>query len=82
MRTHGPFAKCAGNPIAHRGGKVLGPGHHCVIKGPDQKLWLVHHRKWTDDKSFQRFLAIDPLWFDEQGVMHAKVSCGIDQPAP
>lgn len=37
----GPFVKHAGNPIAHRGGSVLGPGHHCVIEGPDGKLWLV-----------------------------------------
>lgn len=78
----GPFVKYAGNPIARRGGKVLGPGHHCVIAGPDGKLWLVYHQKWTADKSFHRFLAIDPLWFDDQGVIHAKVSRDTDEPAP
>ena len=78
----GPFEKFKGNPIAHRGGKVLGPGHHCVIAGPDQKLWLVYHQKWTDDRSFKRFLAIDPLWFDKHGVLHAKVSRETDEPAP
>jgi xylan 1,4-beta-xylosidase len=78
----GPFTKFAGNPIAHRGGKVLGPGHHCVVEGPDQKLWLVYHQKWTDEKSFHRFLAIDPLWFDEKGVMHAKTTRETDEPAP
>ena len=25
----GPFVKYPGNPIVHRGGNVLGPGHHC-----------------------------------------------------
>jgi beta-xylosidase len=78
----GPFEKYAGNPIVHRGGNVLGPGHHCVIDGPDKRLWLVYHQKWSEEKSFKRFLAIDPLWFDEQGVLHGKASRGTDEPAP
>jgi beta-xylosidase len=78
----GPFEKFRGNPIVHRGGKVLGPGHHCVIEGPDKKLWLVYHQKWTDDKSFRRFLAIDPMWFDDQGVIHAKATRETDEPSP
>lgn len=78
----GPFVKYAGNPIAQRGGDVLGPGHHCVIEGPDHRLWLVYHQKWDADRSFHRFLALDPLWFDGQGVLHAKVSRGTDEPAP
>jgi xylan 1,4-beta-xylosidase len=78
----GPFVKYSGNPIARRGGNVLGPGHHCVVDGPDGKLWLVYHQKWTAEKSFRRFLAIDPLWFDEAGVIHTKVSRDTDEPAP
>jgi xylan 1,4-beta-xylosidase len=78
----GPFTKYAGNPIAHRGGAVLGPGHHCVVQGPDGKLWLVYHQKWDAGQNFHRFLALDPLWFDEAGVLHAKVSRGTDEPAP
>ena len=78
----GPFVKYAGNPIVHRGGKVLGPGHHCVVEGPDGKLWLVYHQKWNAERNFHRFLAIDPIWFDGQGVLHAKVSHDTDEPAP
>src|SRR6478672_7819963 len=70
----GPFTKFKGNPVVHRGGNIYGPGHHCVIDGPDKKLWLVYHQKWTDDKSFTRFLAIDPIWFDDKGVIHAKAT--------
>jgi xylan 1,4-beta-xylosidase len=70
----GPFVKYAGNPIVHRGDKVIGPGHHCVIEGPDHKLWLVYHQKWEPNQSYHRFLAIDPLWFDEQGHIHARAS--------
>lgn len=78
----GPFKKFAGNPIAQRDGKVLGPGHHCVTEGPAKKLWLVYHQKGDDGKNFRRFLAIDPMWFDDQGVIHAKVSRDTDEPAP
>lgn len=78
----GPFEKFQGNPIAKRGGKVLGPGHHCVIEGPDGKLWLVYHQKWNAEKNFHRFLALDPLWFDDQGVLHARVTRDTDEPAP
>jgi beta-xylosidase len=78
----GPFEKYGGNPIMHRGGNVLGPGHHCVVTGPDRKLWLVYHQKWDAEQNFRRFLALDPLWFDAEGVLHAKVSRETDQPAP
>ncbi len=78
----GPFTKYAGNPIAGRGGKVLGPGHHCVVTGPDGKLWLVYHQKWEDNISFHRFLAIDPLWFDDAGALHARVTRDTAEPAP
>jgi beta-xylosidase len=78
----GPFEKYSGSPIAHRGGNVLGPGHHCVVQGPDDKLWMVYHQKWNADKNFHRFLAIDPLWFDDKGVIHTRVSRDTDQPAP
>jgi len=78
----GPFEKYFGNPIAQRSGEVIGPGHHCVIEGPNGKLWMVYHQKWNAERNWRRFLAIDPLWFDEQGVLHAKVSRGTQQPAP
>jgi len=78
----GPFEKFKGNPIVQRGAKVLGPGHHSVIEGPDKKLWLVYHQKWDDKTNFRRFLAIDPMWFDEQGVIHAKATRETDEPAP
>lgn len=78
----GPFTKHPGNPIARRGGRVLGPGHHSVVEGPDGKLWLVYHQKWGEETSFKRFLAIDPLWFDEAGVIHTRVTRDTDEPAP
>jgi beta-xylosidase len=78
----GPFVKYAGNPIAHRSDKLVGPGHHCVVEGPGGKLWMLYHQKWKEGISFSRFLALDPIWFDEEGVLHARVSRDTVEPAP
>jgi xylan 1,4-beta-xylosidase len=78
----GPFEKYAGNPIAHRGNGVFGPGHHCVVTGPDNHLWMVYHQQNSERTGWNRFLAIDPLWFDDQGVIHVKTTRGTDEPAP
>lgn len=78
----GPFEKFAGNPIVSRGGKVFGPGHHCVVEGPKGGLWLVYHQKWDDTQSYRRFLAIDPMHFDDQAVIRARATRETDEPAP
>lgn len=78
----GPFRKHPDNPIAKRGDGIFGPGHHCVAEGPDGRLWLVYHQKNTEKIDWDRFLAIDPMWFDEAGVIHCRLSRGTDQPAP
>lgn len=78
----GPFTKYPGNPIAKRGNGVFGPGHHCVIAGPDGRMWMVYHQQNSEKPGWKRFLAIDPLWFDDQGVIHVKTTRGTDEPAP
>jgi len=78
----GPFVKHPGNPIAQRRDGLYGPGHHCVIDGPDGRLWMVYHQKRNDRVNWDRFLAIDPLWFDKQGVMHTRLTRDTDEPAP
>jgi beta-xylosidase len=78
----GPFEKYSGNPIVRRGGDVIGPGHHCIIEGPDGKLWLVYHQKWNAAINYKRFLAIDPIAFDAQGVLHGKATRETNQRSP
>lgn len=78
----GPFVKQPGNPIARRSENVFGPGHHAVIEGPGDKLWMVYHQKVNEGQNYHRFIAIDPLWFDEEGVIHATVSRDSEQLAP
>jgi GH43 family beta-xylosidase len=44
-------------------GKVVGPGHNCVVRAPDNRqLFCVYHR-WADDLQRGRLLSIDPLDF-------------------
>jgi hypothetical protein len=65
-----------------RGNGVFGPGHHSVVTGPDEELWMVYHQQNSEEIGWKRFLAIDPLWFDDQGVIHARTTRGTDEPAP
>ena len=78
----GPFTKHPGNPIAQRGNGIFGPGHHCTAKGPDGRLWLIYHQKNTTKVDWDRFVTIDPLWFDDKGIIHIRLSRGTDEPAP
>lgn len=78
----GPFTKHPGNPIVQRGNGVFGPGHHCVVPGPDGRLWLFYHQQESEATGWRRFLALDPMWFDDAGVIHARATRGTDEPAP
>jgi beta-xylosidase len=78
----GPFTKYAKNPIVKRTAAVIGPGHHCVVTGPDGNLWMLYHQKWDADINFNRFLALDKIWFDDAGVLHARVTKDTAEPAP
>jgi beta-xylosidase len=61
---------------------IYGPGHHCVVTGPDGKLWMIYHQKYDDSTNYDRFLALDPIWFDDGGKLHARVTRGTEEPAP
>ena len=78
----GPFTKHPGNPIAQRRAGLFGPGHHSIVPGPDGRLWMIYHQQNSAKVGWQRFLALDPIWFDEQGVLHTKLTRGTDEPAP
>jgi len=78
----GPFAKHPGNPIVHRTDNAFGPGHGCVITDAAGNLWSVYHQQKDDTQPWNRFICIDPLWFDENGVLHGKATRGTTEPAP
>ena len=78
----GPFVKYFGNPIVKRGDRALGPGHGCVVKDRKGNLWSVYHQQKDDSQPWNRFICIDPLWFDEKGILHGKATRGTPQQAP
>ncbi len=78
----GPFTKYEGNPIVSRNEQAFGPGHGCVIKDGADQLWSVYHQQKDDTQEWNRFVCIDPLWFDENGVLHGKATRGTPHPVP
>ena len=78
----GPFTKYAGNPIIKKGDGIFGPGHCSVTKTSDGKLWMVYHQQKNGSSGWNRIICIDPLRFDDQGVLHGKATRGKALTAP
>ncbi len=78
----GPFVKFSGNPIVKKGPGIFGPGHCSVTKDRAGNLWMVYHQKTDARKGWVRIICIDPLWFDEQGILHGRATWGTQEKAP
>jgi len=78
----GPFTRAPHNPIVHRGGNVFGPGHGCAVRDAAGQWWHLYHQKRTARVEWDRFIALDPLWFDEQGRLFSRATRDTPQPAP
>ncbi|MBD3318272.1 MAG: family 43 glycosylhydrolase [Chitinivibrionales bacterium] len=78
----GPFEKYENNPIASRSDTIFGPGHGMVIQDRAGEYWHVYHQKQADSVGFDRFICIDPMWFDESGILHTRTTRGAPYPAP
>lgn len=78
----GPFSKYSGNPIVRKGNGIFGPGHVSVTKDRRGTLWMVYHQQKDTTPGWNRIICIDPLWFDDQGVLHGKATRATPQPAP
>lgn len=78
----GPFTKYPGNPIIKGDDRIYGPGHGSVTKDSAGNLWHVYHQKKGPDVGWDRFICIDPMWFDPNGVLHGKATRTTPQPAP
>jgi xylan 1,4-beta-xylosidase len=77
----GPFKRAPHNPIVSRSEGLFGPGHGCAIQDPEGRWWHVYHQKRTARVEWDRFIALDPLWFDEAGNLHGRATRGTPQPA-
>ena len=78
----GPFTRAPNNPIVQRDATLFGPGHCSVAKDGDGKMWLLYHQKRTDDMNYDRFICIDPIRFDADGLLRVDPSRGSRRPAP
>ena len=78
----GPFTKYNGNPIIKKGGNIFGPGHCSVTKASDGQLWMVYHQQKNSKRGWNRIICIDPLRFDEKGVLHGRATRGTALTAP
>jgi len=78
----GPFTKYPGNPLIKKGGNIFGPGHCSVTQDRASQLWMVYHQQKNGARGWNRIICIDPLWFDDQGVLHGKASRGVPLPLP
>ena len=78
----GPFTKYAGNPLISRGDNIFGPGHCSVTKSGDGQLWMVYHQQKNSVRGWNRIICIDPISFDDQGVLHGKATRATPMPAP
>ncbi len=78
----GPFTKYENNPIIAGDGNVISPGHNCVTTDDTGNLWMVYHQKQTTTVGWDRFICIDPLWFDEQGILHGRATRRSVEDAP
>jgi len=78
----GPFTRALHNPIIQRGNGVFGPGHGCAVKDAQGQWWHIYHQKESARIEWRRFIAMDRLWFDEDGNLCSKATRGITQPGP
>jgi GH43 family beta-xylosidase len=63
----GPWVEPTGIPplLQTVSGKVIGPGHNCVVAGPDGQDVIVYHA-WDPGRTARR-MCIDPILWSKDG---------------
>ena len=70
----GPFTYAPNNPVLRKtSGVVTGPGHGCVIQGPDGVWWNFYTIVLSNPPGGRR-LGMDPVFFDAKGNMSVRVT--------
>jgi GH43 family beta-xylosidase len=78
----GPFTKYAGNPVFQDLKNIYGPGHGSVTRDRAGKLWHLYHQKVDANVGWMRDICLDPISFDDRGVLSGTPTRGVAQPAP
>ncbi len=78
----GPFTKHPNNPIFQDLPTIHGPGHGSVTRDREGRLWHLYHQKTGTEKGWSRDVCLDPLDFDDRGVLGGRPTRGTRQAAP
>jgi xylan 1,4-beta-xylosidase len=78
----GPFTYSPKNPLLRKTtGIVTGPGHGCVVKGPDGNWWVFYTIVLANPPGGRR-IGMDPVGFDANGNLIARGATETPQWAP
>ncbi len=70
----GPFIYASNNPLLRRtDGIVTGPGHGCIVEGPDGNLWQFYTIVLSNPPGGRR-IGMDRIIFNKDGNMSVKVT--------
>ncbi|MGH7945714.1 MAG: family 43 glycosylhydrolase [Opitutaceae bacterium] len=73
----GPYRYAPHNPISYKpGGFINGAGHGSTVQGPGGQLWHFATMAIAVNFPFERRLAMFPIFFDGDGVMHCRTDYG------
>ncbi len=79
----GPFRYQPRNPIlAAQSGLIRGPGHGCLVKGPNDTLWAFYTCTVCYEHIFERRIGLDPAGIDADGNLFVRGPSEIPQWAP
>jgi len=78
----GPFTYSPRNPLLRKtAGIVTGPGHGCVVQGPDGNWWVFYTIVLANPPGGRR-IGMDPVGFDADGNMFTRGPSETPQWAP
>lgn len=78
----GPYTYSPRNPFLRKpNGIVTGPGHGCVVKGPDGNWWTFYTIVMANPSGGRR-IGMDPVGFDAQGNPYVREVTETPQWAP
>ena len=64
----GPWTYMETSPfLSNRSGLVRGPGHGCIVDGPNNTVWAFYTCVVCYASEFERRIGYDPIAFDENG---------------
>jgi Beta-xylosidase len=79
----GPFTYQPRNPILQKThGLIQGPGHGCIVRGPNGTLWAFYTCTVCYEHIFERRVGFDPAGIDEHGNLFVRDPSEIPQLAP